>query len=181
VGRARARLARSGLWDVSTLHYARRTKGIAPTRTSPGHLADLADGVVLVRAKHPDAKPQVLIIAVFEAKSRSNRGDVITRSGEELGQLGWDFERFSEEAVELEVLRPDRTVERRLFRPDEIRISRYETQWRAFLPKGETLSKKGAERLRQDLSFEWTTHNTMDHQLQRIADGIVRALVRGDL
>jgi hypothetical protein len=175
VDRARRKVEGEAAWDLSTLQYVRRTKGKAPTKIFGGTFSDLADGLIVVRAKNPQSKPQVFILAVIEAKSRRNRGNLVSRGGEELGQIGWDFERICENPIELEL----RTLngaeaQRYTFNPDEVKISRHDTTWIVALPKGESLTIDELGKLRQSVSnLDQWNHEVMDSWLQRIAEQIV--------
>jgi hypothetical protein len=173
--RIRRRLQSDPRWDLSTLQYVRRAKGKAPTRISGGSYQDLADGLIVVFAKDPRARQQVFICGVLESKSLSNKGDLISRGGEELGQLGWNFERIRENPIELEYTTVTNARERRIFAPDAVDISRNDTAWVAVLPRGVNLKPDEINRLRATLNLEpqWN-HAVDDKRLQRIADEIVR-------
>lgn len=180
--RVRREVEAQPAWDLNTLQYVRRARGKAPTRIAGGAFRDLADGLIAVRAKDPQAKPQVLILAVFEAKSRSNRRDLVSRGGEELGQIGWDFERIVENPIELELRTPTGDAERYTFTPDEVRISRHDTTWVVALPKGEFLRPDELDKLRKSVSNldEWN-HEVMDARLQRAAEQIVNLVEDSEL
>jgi hypothetical protein len=182
VDRVRRNVEGEAAWDPVTLQYVRRAKGKAPTRNSGGAFRDLADGLIVVRAKNLQSKPQVFILAVFEAKSRSNRGDLVSRGGEELGQIGWDFERIRENPIELELQTPTGMAERYTFNLDEVKISRHDTTWVVTLPKGENLKPDELDRLRQSVSnLDQWNHELMDTRLQRTAEQIVKLVEESEL
>lgn len=173
--RIRRELQADPRWDLSTLQYVRRAKGKAPTRLAPGKFEDLADGLIVVKAKDRNAQQQIFIAAVIEAKSPTTTGGLVSRGGEELGQIGWDFERIRQNPIELELETAPGRRERLIYAQNAVEVSRQRTAWVIVLPRDVSLPEKQLKRLKQivRLEPEWQ-HAVRDVELQRIADSIVR-------
>jgi hypothetical protein len=169
--RAKQLVALDKRWDASTLQLVRRARGLAPTKTTSGSMGELADALLIVRAKDPKDAKQLYVVAVFESKSWGNKGDLISRSQEELGQLGWDFERIAENSMEVEFENGARAT----FQPGQVHISRRETTWVGIIPKDASFRRKSFDRVAGTLNFEVWNQTVADTTLQKVANQVSKA------
>lgn len=158
-------------WDPSTLQLVRRARGLAPTQTTRGSMGELADALLIVRAKDAKDPKQIYIVAVFESKSWGNKGDLISRSQEELGQLGWDFERMAENPIEVELENGARVT----FQPEQVHISRRDTTWVGIVPKDASFRPKSFDRVASSLNFELWNQTVADTTLQKVANQVSKS------
>jgi hypothetical protein len=160
--RALAQAAKENI-PPESVRFVRDIRGIAPTQKAAGTFAELADGAIV-----SVVGDRVRILAVFESKSPSNLRELARRPGEVLGQVGWDFERFTENAVSI-----DGTV----FAPEKVLISRRATQWLGIAPPESSLTAGQLEAIRAGLpGFELFQGLVRDSVLNTVATRVIGLL-----
>ncbi len=160
--RALKRAARENI-PSTTVQFVQNIRGLAPTATSAGKFAELADGAIIAIQGN-----KVRILAIFESKSPSNLRELARRPGEVLGQLGWDFERFRELPI---------IINGRTFQPEDVIISRHATDWLGVAPPGFLLNSKQLEAIRRGLpGFQLFQGLVQDSVLNDIAARILSLL-----
>ena len=111
----RALYANDDVWDVNSLSYAYRVSSLEPIEgTAGGQWQQFTDGVFLIRAKDPKARPQYKVAALCESKSSSNVLDLVFkreggRNVPQSGQFARGYERYSETDVRFVLDAPDQT------------------------------------------------------------------------
>jgi hypothetical protein len=154
----------------------------------------LTDGILYTRITGSRGEKAIVILAIFEAKSRFSKNDLIGmglsgallrnpkaahKIAEWLGQFGIDFERLTSVRIK---------IGGEVFDPEQVVVSRSFTQFVSVLPKGESLSKDELKLLARQLSNSLTKGKNIrqfnitetDASLNRTADAI-SAAVEGDL
>jgi hypothetical protein len=115
---ARIRAAREGI-DPATVKFTRNVKGVH----HDGVDRQLTDGVIYGRTK----TGKIRILNVFESKARSGLRDVAIREQGDLGQLARDFERLRQLPLK---------IDNQYVQPSQVQVSRRQTAWTVFAPKG---------------------------------------------
>jgi len=170
-------------WDPDTLQYVRRVVGVAPTETTAGEFADLADGFIIVLAKDPNAVTRVNVVAVFEAKSPTNVRALPFGKEGDIGQVGWTLERLGENPVAMDVRTKTGAIEKWTLDPDKGEFTYSPrrdaiTHKRLVVPKDHQLSTSEIDRMQEifpdfDPAEHVWRHAESNDELQQIADGIV--------
>ncbi len=124
--RLKAELAQDAYWDADTIQFA-TIHNMEPAKNvdQPGAAGtvtidpsaqeqELTDGVLLVRAKDPNARAQFLISTNFESKSPNNIADLFfeRESGAQVaqqGQIARNLERVSNTDMTFDILEADGT------------------------------------------------------------------------
>lgn len=134
---ARARALREGI-DPAKVKFTRDVKGIH----NQGPPRQLTDGVIYGTRK--DGK--IRIFNVFESKARSDVSDVAIRSQGDLGQLARDFERLRQLPVR---------IDGQIHQPERVLVSRQQTAWTVFAPKGVRPSARHRDEIRTRAGFDF--------------------------
>lgn len=121
---ARRRAVAEGYTEDSVV-FIRESRGITVSGVAETGPGELGDGMLVAFKVEKGEPVAVRIFAVFESKSIGNARGLVTRKGEAIGQVGWDFERLRELPT---------TVGERSFAPSQIVVSRSETEWYAMVP-----------------------------------------------
>ena len=176
----RSRLVGDLDWDRDSVQYVRRSLGVAPSETTAGEFADLADGFVIALSRDPNATKRVNILAVFEAKSPRNTRDLAFGKEGDMGQVGLTLERLGELPINIEVKAHDGSIQRWTLDPGEFTYSprrEERTHKRLIIPKGHALTDREVARVREafpqfDPDAHLWRHTVDDATLQQAADKI---------
>lgn len=133
---AKVRALREGI-DPRTVKFTRNVKGVH----NDGVDRQLTDGVIYGRT----SKGKVRILNVFESKARSSLRDIAFRPGKDLGQIGRDFERLKELPLK---------IDGQYVQPENVLVSRHQTAWTVFSPKGTSPTAHEANEVRNASGFD---------------------------
>lgn len=137
IGEAKARALKEGI-DPRTVKVTKNVRGIH----HDGAARQLTDGVIYGRTK----SGKVRIFNVFESKARRSLKDLAFREGKlkDLGQVARDFERLKELPLK---------IDGQVLQPEQVLVSRGQTAWTLFGPKGTKLHPQDAAEISQASGF----------------------------
>ncbi|MBV9269930.1 MAG: hypothetical protein JO165_02470 [Candidatus Eremiobacteraeota bacterium] len=124
-----------------SVEFVRDVKAIAPKKETVGGLTQIFDGAIVARKGD-----KLFFLTVFESKSLYNAGELATREGEFLGQIGMDFERMKLEGETV-------VVGSTSYSSDNVYISRNNTEWLGVAPPEATFGKARVERIAAQQGF----------------------------
>jgi hypothetical protein len=153
----------------TSVEFVRDIRGVAPKNNSRGTLQELTDGAIVAVHGNP-SNPKLRIFAVFESKSPGNKNALHSRNGEMTGQPEWDFERFRE--VPTVVKKEGLNIDDHQFAPENVQISRCNTEWYGVLPPSTNLSDQKMKDIQRKLNYKQIHGPVSDTVLRDIAKQI---------
>ena len=132
---ARARAVREGI-DPNTVKFTRNVRGLHHDNVP----RQLTDGVI-----YGQKNGKVRIFNVFESKARSSLRDVAFRAQKDLGQVARDFERLRQLPLR---------IDNKNVAPRDVIVSRGQTTWTVFSPRGTKPTAHETAEVRQRSGFD---------------------------
>jgi hypothetical protein len=158
---AREQAAREGI-PADSVQFVTNVVSDMPVG-SPFPRGELTDGVIV--AFHNN---KARVLGVIESKSPSNLRDLAAARSEYFGQIEKDLDRFSMFEV---------SFNGRVFQPEDIVISRHNTQWVGVAPPGLELGTTHLQRIQSGFpGFRLVNGPILNERLNEVAEEILRLL-----